>query len=86
MTGLAYGVAVVSNLAIFNNGNNTNGNKATTGIGIASVTHQVIIKPAIASTFAAVSSTLKGLTTYKKREITMPASSEMNLICNLFNP
>ena len=47
------GAAVFLMLLIFSNGKSINGIKATTGIGRASVIHHVIIKPAIASTFAA---------------------------------
>ena len=55
------------------------GMSATTGIGSASVTHQVIISPPTANTFAAPCSTLKGLTKYKIRATTSPASNEINL-------
>ena len=45
----------VSKEEIFKRGKRIRGSKATTGIGNASVTHQVIINPAIAKTFAAFS-------------------------------
>jgi len=48
------------------------GNNATTGIGNASVTHQVIIKPAIAKALQAFGSTPKGFTKNNKSETTTP--------------
>ena len=76
MTGFAYGEAADSIVDIFNSGNSNNGSNATTGIGSASVTHQVIIRPATASTFAATASTWKGLTMTRKSETTTPESNE----------
>ena len=64
---------------IWSKGKRISGNNATTGIGSASVTHQVIIKPATARTRAACSGTWKGLTKYRNREIASPANKEMNL-------
>lgn len=55
------------------------GMSATTGIGNASVTHHVIIRPPTASTFEAPCPTLKGLTKYKINATTTPASKEISL-------
>jgi len=49
-------------------------------MGSASVTHQVIINPATASTFRAPGSTLKGLTNQSRKAMATPASNEMILI------
>jgi hypothetical protein len=58
------------------NGNNINGNIATTGIGIASETHQVIMSAATASTSFASCETLKGFMKSIKRKRITPASNE----------
>ncbi len=55
---------MASNGAIFNKGNKTNGNNATTGIGNASVTHKQIITAANANILFAAGSTWKGFTAY----------------------
>lgn len=81
MTGLEYGAAETSRLEIFNSGKRMMGNNATTGIGRASVIHQVIINPAIANTRLAFSSTEKGLTKNKTREIAIPEKSAMDFNC-----
>ena len=52
------------------------GTRATTGMGNASVTHQVIISPAIANTFTAPGATLNGLMKYKTKATNTPASRE----------
>ena len=52
---------------------------ATTGMGNASVTHHVIISPAIANTFAAFCSTWKGLIKYKIKATITPATKEISL-------
>jgi hypothetical protein len=83
MIGLAYGAAVSSKLEILSKGKRINGNNATTGIGKASVTHQVIINPAMANTLAAAGGTANGLTKYSSSEIAIPASSEIYLSCCL---
>lgn len=81
MTGFAYGAAETSRLEIFNNGKSMMGSNATTGIGRASVTHQVIINPAIAKTILAFSSTEKGLAKNMSRETAIPEKSEMCFNC-----
>jgi hypothetical protein len=60
-TSLAYGAVVSFILAILNRGNNTIGKSATTGMGNASVIHQVIINEATDITLRAFSSNWKGL-------------------------
>ena len=80
---MAYGAAVSSNLEILSNGKSINGINATTGIGKDSVTHQVIINPAMANTLAAAGDTEKGLTKYSNSETAIPASSDMNVSCCL---
>ena len=52
---------------------------ATTGIGNASVIHQVIIRPPTANTFEAACPTWKGSTKYKIKATTKPASKEISL-------
>ena len=69
MIGLEKEDAVVSIEAIFNSGNKTSGNKATTGIGIASLIHSPIIKAPTARTLLAAASTWKGFTKNRNREI-----------------
>ena len=58
-------MATTSIAAIFKSGKNTNGNKATTGIGKASLTHKVIIKKATVITLFALTSNPKGFKKYK---------------------
>jgi hypothetical protein len=79
ITGFAYGAAESSKDAIFNKGKSIMGNKATTGIGNASVTHQVIIKPATANALQAFGFTLKGFTRSKKSETIIPDRIARNL-------
>lgn len=81
MTGLEYGAAETSRLEIFKSGNRMMGNNATTGIGRASVIHQVIINPAIAKTIFAFSSTKKGLTKNISSETAIPEKSAMYFNC-----
>jgi len=57
------------------------GNNATTGMGMASETHHVIIRPAIASALQAFAFTPKGLRKYISKATAIPASSVMNLKC-----
>ena len=83
ITGCAYGLAASSSLDIPSKGNKTSGSNATTGIGTASVTHQVTINAAMANVFAALASSAKGLKKNKARENTIPATSERNLNCCL---
>jgi hypothetical protein len=56
------------------------GINATTGKGTASVIHQVIIKPATASTVAACADTENGLIKYSNMAITNPIMREKYLI------
>ena len=65
--GLEKEEAVVAMSAIFKRGNSTNGSNATTGIGIASLTHNPIIKVPTANTLLAFASTCKGFTKKIKR-------------------
>ena len=83
ITGLAYEAAASSNRVILSKGKKISGNNATTGIGNASVTHQVIINPATAKTLQALLSTEKGLTNQRNNATAIPAKSEMNLTCCL---
>ena len=55
-------------------------------MGKASVTHQVIIKPAIANTLFAPSSTANGLIKYINKETAIPEKMEMNLSCCFDKP
>ena len=57
------------------NGNNIRGNIATTGIGIASVTHHMIISAPTARTIFASWLTLKGFTASIKIKSATPASN-----------
>ena len=82
--GLAYGAAVSSNLEIFSTGKRMRGSNATTGMGKASVSHQVIISAAMANTIAALGDAANGFTKNSKSEITIPASSEINFNCCFF--
>lgn len=61
------------------------GNKATTGIGKASVTHQVIINPAIARALHALGLTAKGFTKNKKRETAIPDKIASSFSCGGVN-
>jgi len=54
------------------NGKRTNGSKATTGMGSASVIHQPIMRNAIANTFDGSGSMPKGLNANIKRSKKMP--------------
>jgi hypothetical protein len=55
--GLEKEEAVVSMEAILKIGNSTNGNKATTGMGMASLTHKEMINAATAITLLALAET-----------------------------
>jgi hypothetical protein len=63
---------VASNGDILNNGNKTNGNTATTGIGKASLTHKKIINMAIDNTFDDALSKAKGFRYQNPNEIKTP--------------
>ena len=69
MIGLENEEAVVSIEAIFKSGKRINGNKDTTGIGIASLTHKKMISAPTASTLFALASTRKGFTKKIKSEM-----------------
>src|SRR5687767_9887436 len=64
---------------MLNTGNSIIGNNATTGIGKASVTHQVIINAPTASTLQASGPTWKGFIKYINRAMVSPPSNEKNL-------
>src|SRR5687768_12519750 len=65
--GLENEEAVASMEAIFKRGNNTNGNNATTGMGMASLIHKAMINVQTAKTLFALASTCNGLTKKIKR-------------------
>src|SRR5688500_749945 len=67
--GLEKEEAVASIVAIFKRGNSTNGNNATTGMGMASLIHKAMINVTTAKTLFALASTCNGLTKKIKREI-----------------
>jgi hypothetical protein len=69
--------------AIFNKGKRINGNNATTGMGKASATHQVIINPATANTLTALASAPNGFTNQSRKAMATPASNEIILIFGL---
>jgi len=66
IAGLAYGAAASAVLQMPNSGNNTMGNKETTAMGNASVTHSVTMSPAQATAFCANGCSPKGLVAHKK--------------------
>jgi hypothetical protein len=61
ITSFEYDIATSENLEMPSKGNITNGNNATTGIGIASVIHHTIIIAATASTLHGVGANASGL-------------------------